>query len=76
MKTVSVTEFKAHCLRMIEEVRETQESIELTRRGKIVAVVTPPPRTEPIDWTPGAFKDSIKIVGDLDDLGVEWEAMR
>ena len=76
MKTMNVTDFKAHCLSLIEEVRQTEEPIELTKRGVVVAVVNPPARKEEVDWTPGAFKDTVRIVGDLDDLGVEWEAMR
>lgn len=75
MKTVNITEFKTHCLRLVGEMERSQEPIRITKRGKPVAVLNPPPRAE-VDWTPGAFKDSIKIVGDLDDLGVEWEAMR
>ena len=79
MKTMPVSEFKAKCLRLMEEVRRTGEPIEITKRGKTIVVVSPPP-SEKIDWTPGAFKDEIRIVGDIEvdlaDLGVQWEAMR
>ena len=75
MRTVNITEFKTHCLRLVDEMGRTREPINITKRGKPVAVLNPPPPAE-VDWTPGAFKDSIKIVGDLDDFEVEWEAMR
>jgi prevent-host-death family protein len=79
MKSVPISEFKAKCLRLVDEVRQSGETIQLTKRGKVVAVVSPPPKSE-IDWTPGAFRDQIQILGDiqgdLSDLGIEWEVMR
>ena len=41
MKTVSVTEFKAKALRMIDDVEKTKEQLTLTKRGKPVAQVIP-----------------------------------
>jgi prevent-host-death family protein len=79
MKTVTVSEFKAKCVVLLEEVQRTGEPIEVTKRGKPIAVVNPPAKTS-IDWRPGAFKGQTKILGDitgdLSDLGVEWEAMQ
>jgi len=79
MKTISISEFKAKCLGLLEEVQRTGESIEVTKRGKSIAIVNPPAR-ELIDWRPGAFRDQIllkgDIEGDLEDLGIEWEALR
>jgi prevent-host-death family protein len=79
VKTVTVTEFKAHCLRLLEEARRTGESIEVTKRGKRLATVTPA-GAEEIDWSPGKFRDAVRIVGDIEvdgrDLGIDWEAMR
>ena len=79
MKTVSITEFKAHCLRLVDELQRTREPIEITKRGKKVAIVSPPGTRQDIDWTPGAFRDSIVELGDIGvdvaELGVRWEAM-
>jgi len=79
VKSVPISEFKAQCLRLVEEVRISGEPIEITKRGKIVAIVNPPEKA-PIDWTPGAFREQTHILGeigcDLSDLGVEWDAMR
>lgn len=76
MKVVSVTEFKAHCLRLIEEMGRTREPIEITKRGKKVGVLSPPAELREVSYEPGQFKDEIRILGDLDDLGVEWEALK
>ena len=70
-----MTEFGAHCLELLSEAHRTGESIEIQDGGKPYATVQPTPKGE-VDWTPGAFKNTTRIVGDLDDLGVEWEALR
>lgn len=38
---VSVTEFKAHCLDMIRQVEKAGKSVDLLRRGKVVARLVP-----------------------------------
>jgi len=42
-KTISVSEFKATCLRLFEEVRRTGQPVLVTRRGEPIALVGPPP---------------------------------
>ncbi len=78
MKTISVTEFKSHCLRLLEEARTTGESIQVVKRGKPMATVVPAPSE--VQYRPGMFKDSVRIVGDImvdgTDLGIQWEAMQ
>lgn len=78
MKSVNVTDFKAHCLQLLEEARVTGEPIEISKHGKPLATVLPAPSQ--VKYSPGMFKDSVKIVGDIlvdgSDLGVEWEAMK
>lgn len=39
--TVSVTEFKSHCLNVIRRVEQDGTAIDLTRRGKVVARLVP-----------------------------------
>ena len=41
MKHYAATDFKAHCLRLIDRVRETAEPIVITKRGRIVARLVP-----------------------------------
>ncbi len=79
MKEVAISEFKAKCLGLLEEVRKTRKPIRVTRFGEPVAEVMPPtPRLRPKSWL-GCMAGTMKIVGDivgptgsLDD----WEAWR
>ena len=41
MKSVAVSEFKAHCLSLLEDVARTGEPLLVTKRGKPLARVTP-----------------------------------
>jgi prevent-host-death family protein len=40
-KSIPATEFKAHCLALLEEVRQTRQSLLVTRHGKPVAEISP-----------------------------------
>lgn len=46
--TISVTVFKARCLELLRRVEERSEPIEITRRGKVIARITP------AGWASGA----------------------
>lgn len=65
MKTVSVTEFKAHCLELLNLVHRTRQPLLLTKRGKPTAMVGPAPSDSGNTWVPGQFKDKGKIKGVL-----------
>ena len=41
-KTISVTEFKAHCTEELRAVEEKGTRLMITRHGKTIAVVEPP----------------------------------
>src|SRR5271155_4650671 len=77
MKEISISEFRAHCSRLIWEVSKTKQSIRITHRGKAVAEVHPPtPRAG--DWI-GSMKDSIEILGDIVAPASgesDWEVLR
>lgn len=46
-QTLSVTDFKAHCLALFDRLTKgTLDCIEVTRRGKVVAIVKPPAAAE------------------------------
>lgn len=46
-QTLSVTDFKARCLELFDRLTKgTLDCIEITRRGKIVAIVKPPAAPE------------------------------
>lgn len=40
-RSVSATEFKAHCLALLEEVRETRQPLLVTRHGRPVVEISP-----------------------------------
>ena len=47
MKTLQVSKFKARCLGLLEEIRDTGEPLALTLRGETLAIVQPPGATDP-----------------------------
>ena len=47
VQTISASEFKAKCLDILDRLGNHElERVEVTKRGKIVAVLTPPQATE------------------------------
>jgi prevent-host-death family protein len=79
MKEVAISEFKAKCLSLIDQVQKTKKPILLTRFGKPVAEVVPAsPQAGSRDWI-GSMKDTFEIVGDIVSPANdedEWEALR
>jgi prevent-host-death family protein len=53
-KEITATQFKAHCLRLLDEVAETGETLIVTKHGRPVARVEPPLR-------PDDLRGSVKI---------------
>lgn len=45
-REITATQFKAHCLRLLDEVAETGEPLIVTKHGRPVARVEPLPRAE------------------------------
>src|ERR1700752_3095723 len=43
MDKANVSEFKAVCLRLLEQVRQTGQPIEILKNGQPLAIVHPPP---------------------------------
>jgi prevent-host-death family protein len=73
MKEVAISEFKAKCLGMLEEVRKTRKPIRVTRFGKPVAEIVPPsPKTNSKNWL-GCMEGTIRIVGDIVGPVSDWD---
>jgi prevent-host-death family protein len=73
MRTIPAGRFKAQCLRLLDEVAETGETIVVTKRGKPVAKV------EPIDEPPSLAGSVIYLVDDdelLFSTGEIWDVER
>jgi prevent-host-death family protein len=65
MKSMPVTEFKAHCLELFNEVAATGEPILVTKRGKPTAMVCAPPKEEKQGFRLGLFEGTGTILEDL-----------
>ena len=63
-RTIPAGEFKAKCLKLLDEVQRTGEVIVVTKRGKPVARLMAP-LTEKVESVFGRQKGSMTIVGDI-----------
>lgn len=74
-RTIGAAEFKAHCLRILDEVQRTGESVTVTKRGKPVAEVTPVKSTKRRSVI-GALQGSVTRIGDIISPAYEqrWNA--
>ena len=72
---ISATQFKAKCLRLMDEVAQSGEPLVITKHGKpIVTVTAAKPVPKPLF---GADAGSIDIVGDiLQPISTQWDAAR
>lgn len=72
-RTMTVAEFAAKCLALIDEVNKIGVEIVITKRGRPVAKLAPY-RTTRGEWF-GRDRDIIEIHGDIiEPVDVEWEA--
>ena len=69
--SIGAGEFKARCLKLLDEVAQTRQPLIITKHGKPVAQLTPlPPKKDPF----GALKGSVVYEGDIiSPLDVEWD---
>ena len=82
-RTIKASEFKAKCLKLMDEVAASGEEIVITKNGKPVAKLTPcKPAAEEIPRQDrpkspfGLNRGMYEIIGDLDDAfdDVDWDA--
>lgn len=72
IKHVAAADFKANCLRLMDEVAHERRPIIITKRGKPIAKLVPV-EEEPIDlfgYMAGTAKICGDIIGPIEDL--EW----
>jgi prevent-host-death family protein len=75
MQEVAISEFKAKCLSLLEQVSKTKTPLRVTRRGKAIADVIPTSaETEERSWI-GSMSNSIEIVGDIVSPVVDIETI-
>ena len=71
--TIMASEFKAKCLKLMDEVAETGQELIISKNGRRMARLVPY-RKKPKSLF-GMDKGKIEILGDLiEPLDVEWEA--
>ena len=72
-RTMKASEFKAKCLKLMDEVAENGEEIVITKNGNPTARLVPY-RARPKEWF-GADRGKLEILGDiLSPIDVVWEA--
>jgi prevent-host-death family protein len=69
-ETMSAGEFKARCLKVMDEVLETGMEIVITKRGRPVVRIVPATETQPDDGLEGMILHQ----DDLLCTGERWEA--
>jgi antitoxin (DNA-binding transcriptional repressor) of toxin-antitoxin stability system len=75
MRTIKASVFKATCLKLMDEVAATGETLVITKNGEAVAQLGPVKQRVTTLW--GLHKGMIEIKGDIVSLlDVEWEANR
>ena len=72
-RTIKASEFKAKCLKLMDEVAESGEEIVITKNGRPVSRLIPY-REKPKTLF-GIDRGRIEILGDIiSPIDVEWEA--
>lgn len=76
---IPISKFKATCLGLLNQVKQTGKSILVTRRGEPIALIQPPtPPEKPASWL-GCFASRGSITGDIVSPVMEeteWEVLR
>lgn len=73
IKIIKASEFKAKCLRLMDQVAETGSTLVITKNGRPVAQLGPVVSRTPT--LAGAHRGLIAVVGDIvSPIDEEWEA--
>ena len=78
MKTIAAGEFKAKCLKLMDEVKKTRVTVLITKKGHPVAKLVPADEEASAEVL-GCLEGKLEILGDLVEPVVEpedWEAIR
>ena len=77
MKTIAAAQFKARCLKIMEEVRAKREPVLITKKGRPIAKLVP--AGEPVRDVFGCLSGTLEIVGDVEAPVLPpqaWNALR
>ena len=75
-QTISVTEFKAKCIGLLNRIAEEGGTVTVTKRGKPLATVARAKR-KPFRSSEGILAGKVKIIGDIvnADTADLWEVV-
>lgn len=79
MEAIAISKFKAACPGLLERVCKTGEPVLVTKRGKPIAQILPPPPQEPAKKSAfGCMRGTSEQLGDIvGPLSAEdWEVLR
>ncbi len=79
MEEIAISKFKATCLAVLERVRRTRKSILVTRFGRPVAEVSPPPPAPREKQWIGSLAGTAEFRGDIVGPASDeqdWEMLR
>ena len=78
METVAISEFKATCLKLLQKIKDTGQTVLITKQGEPIALVSPPPPKPSRRSAFGMMKGTIRITGDIvTPLSSEdWEVLK
>jgi prevent-host-death family protein len=72
MKTIKASEFKATCLKIMDDVAKTGEPVLVTKNGKPVGKFVP--YRERTSTLAGFARKQVRIKGDIIDTDLQWDA--
>lgn len=76
---IAISEFKATCLKLLDQINKTGNSVLVTKHGEPIALVSPAPKPpKPKTWL-GKFKAHGKITGDIISPATDendWEVLK
>ena len=79
MTHIAISKFKATCLAVLEEVHKTGKPVIVTKLGKPIAEINPPPPTDTGRARLfGLMRGKGRIIGDIESPAVnpdDWEAL-
>ncbi len=78
MKTITVSDLRKQCSRVLDRAVRTKQSVCITRFGKLIGLVVPHVTVERSKWI-GSMNNPIRILGDIVSSANrtdEWEILR
>jgi prevent-host-death family protein len=78
LEVLTISQFKATCLAVLDKVKRTNQAVLITRRGEPIAMINPPPLPEHKKSWLGSFRSRGRLVGDIVAPVIgekEWEVL-